>query len=82
MIYGYIFCWLGTMALVASLGEMASMYEYNPLWQSRADKTNRMPLSGGQYHWVSLLAPARFAKFLSYITGTVYFVPEKTWKVY
>jgi hypothetical protein len=28
-----------------------------------------MPLSGGQYHWVSILAPARWAKFLSYITG-------------
>ena len=29
----------------------------------------RMPLSGGQYHWVSILAPANSAKFLSYITG-------------
>ncbi|KAF8867268.1 amino acid transporter-like protein [Acephala macrosclerotiorum] len=53
LVYGYIFCWIGTMATVASLAEMASM----------------MPLSGGQYHWVSILAPARWAKFLSYITG-------------
>ncbi|KAE9377008.1 amino acid transporter [Stipitochalara longipes BDJ] len=55
LVYGYIFCWIGTLATVASLAEMASM----------------MPLSGGQYHWVSILAPARWAKFLSYITGWV-----------
>lgn len=53
LVYGYLFCWIGTLATVASLAEMASM----------------MPLSGGQYHWVSILAPARWAKFLSYITG-------------
>ncbi|KAM0129582.1 hypothetical protein ACHAO1_008441 [Botrytis cinerea] len=29
----------------------------------------RMPLSGGQYHWVSILAPKSHAKFLSYMTG-------------
>ena len=55
LIYGYLFCWVGTLATVSSLAEMASM----------------MPLSGGQYHWVSILAPARWAKFLSYITGWV-----------
>ena len=27
------------------------------------------PTSGGQYHWVSMLAPSRCSKFLSYITG-------------
>lgn len=27
------------------------------------------PTSGGQYHWVSMLAPPRCSKFLSYITG-------------
>ncbi|TVY55613.1 Choline transport protein [Lachnellula suecica] len=53
LIYGYIFCFAGTLMVVASLGELASM----------------MPLSGGQYHWVSILAPANCAKFLSYITG-------------
>ncbi|KAM3074140.1 hypothetical protein ACMFMF_006162 [Clarireedia jacksonii] len=53
LVYGYIFCWIGTLATVASLAEMASM----------------MPLSGGQYHWVSILAPKSHAKFLSYITG-------------
>jgi hypothetical protein len=34
-----------------------------------------MPLSGGQYHWVSILAPSRCAKFLSYITGM------NTWEI-
>lgn len=26
LIYGYLFCWIGTLATVASLAEMASMY--------------------------------------------------------
>ncbi|KAH8665841.1 amino acid transporter-like protein [Tricladium varicosporioides] len=55
LVYGFLFCFVGTTMTVASLGEMASM----------------MPLSGGQYHWVSLLAPPNSAKFLSYITGWV-----------
>ncbi|KAL2062997.1 hypothetical protein VTL71DRAFT_6069 [Oculimacula yallundae] len=53
LVYGYIFSWLGTITVVASLAEMASM----------------MPLSGGQYHWVSILAPGRWAKFLTYTQG-------------
>ncbi|PMD31943.1 amino acid transporter-like protein [Hyaloscypha variabilis F] len=53
LIYGYLFCWVGTLAAMASLAELASM----------------MPLAGGQYHWVSILAPPSTAKFLSYITG-------------
>jgi choline transport protein len=35
------------------MAEMASMY----------------PVSGGQYYWVALLAPKRYAKFLSWMTG-------------
>lgn len=27
------------------------------------------PTSGGQYHWVSMLAPPKNQKFLSYVTG-------------
>ncbi|KAK0122768.1 hypothetical protein ONS96_009803 [Cadophora gregata f. sp. sojae] len=53
LVYGFLFAWIGSLAVVASLAEMASM----------------MPLSGGQYHWVSILAPGRWAKFLSYTTG-------------
>lgn len=28
-----------------------------------------VPTAGGQYHWVSILAPSSMKKFLSYITG-------------
>jgi hypothetical protein len=31
--------------------------------------SSMIPTAGGQYHWVSLLAPASSRKFLSYITG-------------
>ena len=31
--------------------------------------TSRAPTSGGQYHWISMLAPPASRKFLSYITG-------------
>jgi choline transport protein len=37
------------------MAEMASMY----------------PVSGGQYHWVALLAPKGHAKFLSWLTGWI-----------
>jgi amino acid permease len=26
LVYGYLFCWVGILCVVASLGEMASMY--------------------------------------------------------
>lgn len=55
LIYGYIFCWLGSLATCASISELASMY----------------PTSGGQYHWVALLAPPKWANFLSWLTGWV-----------
>lgn len=32
----------------------------------------RAPTAGGQYHWVSMLAPSRSQKFLSYITGELH----------
>jgi choline transport protein len=31
----------------------------------------RIPLSGGEYNWVAILAPERFSNFLSYLTGWV-----------
>ena len=52
-IYGFIFCWIGALLTAASLAEMASM----------------APTSGGQYHWVSMLAPPKYSVFLSWITG-------------
>ncbi|KAI1114884.1 amino acid/polyamine transporter I [Nemania sp. NC0429] len=53
IIYGFIVVWIGTLSVFATLSEMASM----------------APTSGGQYHWVSMLAPPTYRKFLSYITG-------------
>ncbi|KAL4925686.1 putative GABA permease [Aspergillus undulatus] len=52
-VYGYIFVWLGTACIFVVLSELASM----------------APTSGGQYHWVSMLAPRFCVKFLSYISG-------------
>ncbi|KAI1416836.1 amino acid transporter [Hypoxylon sp. FL1857] len=52
-IYGYIIVWIGTLCVFATMGELASM----------------APTSGGQYHWVYMLAPANSRKFLSYLIG-------------
>ncbi|CZR54482.1 uncharacterized protein PAC_04366 [Phialocephala subalpina] len=46
-------CWFHECTIVASLAEMESM----------------APTSGGQYHWVSEFAPAKYQKFLSYSAG-------------
>ncbi|PMB72318.1 Choline transport protein [Beauveria bassiana] len=53
VLYGYIVVWLGNISVFTTLSELASM----------------APTSGGQYHWVAMLAPRRCAKFLSYTTG-------------
>lgn len=53
VIYGYIIVWLGNISVFTTLSELASM----------------APTSGGQYHWVAMLAPRSCSKFLSYITG-------------
>jgi choline transport protein len=55
LIYGFVFCFFGTLATAASLAEMASF----------------APTSGGQYHWVSMLAPKKYSNFLSWITGWI-----------
>ncbi|OTB01478.1 hypothetical protein M426DRAFT_64013 [Hypoxylon sp. CI-4A] len=52
-IYGYIIVWIGILCVLASMGELASM----------------APTSGGQYHWVYMLAPSKCRKFLSYLIG-------------
>ncbi|KAH9890136.1 amino acid transporter [Xylariomycetidae sp. FL2044] len=52
-IYGFIIVWVGTLCVFATMGELASM----------------APTSGGQYHWVYMLAPKRSRKFLSYFIG-------------
>ena len=52
-IYMYIVCWIGFLSVYSSMAEMGSM----------------APTSGGQYHWVSEFAPAKFQKILSYAVG-------------
>jgi len=53
IIYGSIWITLVSMAVGASLSELASA----------------MPNAGGQYIWVGELAPRRCAKFLSFLAG-------------
>ncbi|KAJ6446454.1 GABA permease [Purpureocillium lavendulum] len=53
IIYSFLFVWLGNLSVFSTLSELASM----------------APTSGGQYHWVSMLAPRSCSKVLSYVTG-------------
>ncbi|KAJ4987854.1 amino acid permease [Stagonosporopsis vannaccii] len=53
LIYGFIVIWLGNFSVFICIGELASA----------------VPTAGGQYHWVSLLAPRSNKRFFSYITG-------------
>ncbi|KAH8711833.1 amino acid/polyamine transporter I [Phaeosphaeriaceae sp. PMI808] len=53
LIYGFLLCWAGWAAVVATMSELASMW----------------PTAGGQYHWTYMLAPEGWRVFLSYITG-------------
>ena len=53
LFWSYIWTFAGFGFITTSLAEMASM----------------APTSGGQYHWVSEFSPARYQKFLSYMTG-------------
>ncbi|KAH1273596.1 hypothetical protein KXW98_001029 [Aspergillus fumigatus] len=52
-VYGFLFVWAGTASIFVVLSELASM----------------APTSGGQYHWISMLAPRSTVKFLSYMSG-------------
>ncbi|KAI1471073.1 putative GABA permease [Daldinia caldariorum] len=53
VIWGYLIVWIGTLSTFTVLSELASM----------------APTSGGQYHWVAMLASSSSRRFLSYITG-------------
>ncbi|RAR09895.1 zinc metalloproteinase [Stemphylium lycopersici] len=53
MIWMNFIVWVGFLGVNVSLAEMGSM----------------APTSGGQYHWVSEFAPAKYQKFISYMTG-------------
>ncbi|KAE8397972.1 amino acid/polyamine transporter I [Aspergillus pseudonomiae] len=52
-VYTYLFVWFSTLCTLATLSELVSM----------------APTSGGQYHWVAILAPRWCHKFLSFITA-------------
>ncbi|CAM1509634.1 Fc.00g033730.m01.CDS01 [Cosmosporella sp. VM-42] len=53
VIYSFLIVWAGNISVFSTMCELASM----------------APTSGGQYHWVAMMAPRSCAKFLSYITG-------------
>ncbi|KAF4553394.1 Amino acid permease-like protein 8 [Elsinoe fawcettii] len=53
LFWSLVWCYTGQTFVVLSLAEMASM----------------APTAGGQYHWVSEFAPARFQRSLSYLSG-------------
>ena len=52
-VYEFVYIWLGVMLTFVVVSELASM----------------APVSGGQYHYVSMLAPTGMHTFLSYVTG-------------
>ncbi|KAF4509526.1 hypothetical protein G6O67_003695 [Ophiocordyceps sinensis] len=53
LVYGFLFVWIGNLSVFSTLCELVSI----------------APTSGGQYHWVAMLAPRSCSKFLSYMTG-------------
>ncbi|EFX05078.1 amino acid permease [Grosmannia clavigera kw1407] len=53
VIYSFIVVWVGNFSVFSTMCELVSM----------------APTSGGQYHWVAMMAPRSCAKFLSYMTG-------------
>ncbi|KAI9692825.1 MAG: hypothetical protein M1822_004819 [Bathelium mastoideum] len=53
LIYGYLVTWIGVFSQAFVMAEMGAM----------------IPLAGGQYNWVAILAPEKYSKFLSYMTG-------------
>ncbi|KAH6962131.1 amino acid/polyamine transporter I [Ilyonectria sp. MPI-CAGE-AT-0026] len=53
VLYSFLFVWFGNFSVFTTMSELVSM----------------APTSGGQYHWVAMLAPRSCAKFLSYVTG-------------
>ncbi|KAK0834061.1 hypothetical protein LTR91_019515 [Friedmanniomyces endolithicus] len=55
IVYGMILTIIGTLALAASLSEMASI----------------CPISGAQYHWTFLFAPSSAAAFITWMQGWI-----------
>jgi choline transport protein len=64
MVWGWLCVCLATLAVAYSMAEMCSAY----------------PVAGGQYSWVAILAPTRWARSMSYLCGwSVY--PRDMWVV-
>ncbi|CEJ57521.1 hypothetical protein PMG11_06212 [Penicillium brasilianum] len=55
LFFNYIIALIGTLFVVFSLGEIASIY----------------PTAGGQYHWVHCLTPASYRATASWFTGWI-----------
>ncbi|KAK4546356.1 hypothetical protein LTR36_002033 [Oleoguttula mirabilis] len=55
LVYGMLLSITGTLALAASLSEMASI----------------CPIAGAQYHWTHLFAPPRAAAFITWMQGWI-----------
>ncbi|KAH8813353.1 amino acid transporter-like protein [Xylogone sp. PMI_703] len=55
LFYNYIISFIGSVAIAASLAEIASIY----------------PTAGGQYHWVAVLAPRNQKILASWLTGWI-----------
>lgn len=53
MIYSWIGISIVTLAVAYSMAEICSAY----------------PIAGGQYSWVAVLSPPRFARSMSWVTG-------------
>ena len=53
LIYGFILTWMGVFSQALVMAELGAM----------------IPLAGGQYNWVAVLAPEKSSKYLSYLTG-------------
>ena len=53
VIYSFLIVWFANFSVFSTMCELVSM----------------APTSGGQYHWVAMLAPRSCSKFLSYLTG-------------
>lgn len=53
LVYGFLIAWLSTLSVYTVISELASI----------------APIASGQYYWVSMLAPQRWKKLLSYLVG-------------
>jgi amino acid transporter len=69
MIWGWLCLCLLSLPVAYSMAEMCSAY--GQLISLLATSANylRYPIAGGQYSWVAILAPTRWARPMSYLCG-------------